>query len=553
MLIRFFAALVLSLPQSTAPAVQGDDAAWLVPADATVVVRLESAQAWNELVRAFAPLAGEAAAQHDLQAVLDALASPPSLGGEAATPRLDPARPLYLAVTLDPSAGQFVTLVAPVTNGQQFRFQPMLGPTANLVRGGYTAVSNRPGYAANAAPNALLAELRAGVLSAHVDLATLIAVYRPLIDMGLAQLEATVDRAPVDDEMSFDVQPLMEVYLGAARALVNGADSLDLALERRGDELGLRFDYREREERAGGAAIADVTPLLGYVDPASSIQMALTGKVTDYLDLFAGLTEPVIAIYPEPLRTDVRRLLELQDELDPLLLPGLVVGFDLGAPGMRGSYVLRSPRPLELRSKIEELLRGLDHEGGLLRVGTAEDLSVGGVEARVLPLEIQPEAMLDALTAMSAPPGAPGDTPDDTEQELRAAMEALYGRDLRLGIAPMGELVALVLAGDDAEMRAELARLEAPAAASPELAGLLANVESGALGLAYQLDFGRWMGQMLGALQGVLPGPGVALPEREASIGFWGSAGGRTWSGGMVMNLAELTGFVRAVQGLESR
>jgi hypothetical protein len=549
MLLPFFAAFALSFP-SVAPAAQEGDAAWLVPADATILVRLESARAWNELVRAFAPLAGEAAAQHDLQALLDGMASPGEPGAQAAPPRIDPARPLFLALELDPSAGQFVTLVAPVTNGQPFRFQPTVGPTTNVVRGAYTGVSNRPGYAASATPNALLAALRPGLVSVHVDLATLVAVYRPLIDMGLGQFEMMLDQAPADDQIGFDPQPLMEVYLGAVRALVNGADALDLALERRGDELGLRFDYREREARAPAATVADVTPLLGHVDPGRSIQMALNGKATDYLAMFDGLTESLVGVYPEPLRTDARRLLALADELDPLLLPGLVVGFDFGAHGMHGSYVVRSSRPEELQARLEEALRTLDHEGGLLRVGAAEDLSAGGVAARVLPLEIQHEALLSAVTQMNAPSGG---LPPGAEQEFRATMETLYGRDLRLAIVPRGDLVALVLAGDDAELRADVARLAAPAPAAPELVRLLTHVQGGALGFAYQLDFGRWMGQMFGALQGVLPGPGVDFPEQAASVGFWGSTGGGTWSGGMIMRLAELIGFVQALQGLESR
>jgi len=550
MLLTSFAAVALSLPAGPVALVpQENDAAWLVPADATVLVRLESTQAWNELVRAFAPLAGEEAAQHDLQALLDGLA-PAVQGVKGVTPRVDPARPLYLAVTLDPSSGQFVTLIAPVTNGQPFRFQPTVGPTTNVVRGGYTGASNRPGYAANAAPNALLGELRAGLVSVHLDLETLIAAYRPLIDMGLGQFETMLDQNPSDDEMPFDVQPLMGAYLAAARALVNGADALDLSLERRGDELDLRFDYREREERAGVAAVADVTPLLGYVDPASPIKMALNGKLTDYLALFESFSESVLAIYPEPLQTDMRKLLELQDALDPLLLPGLVVGFDLGAPGMHGSYVVRSPQPAALQAKIEELLRGLDHEGGLLRVGAAEALVVEGLEARVLPLEIQHEALSNAVARMSQ---SSGGLPPQSEQEFRATMETLYGRDLRLAMVPRGELVALVLAGDEADLRADVALLKAPAPADPKLVGLLGHVESGTLGLAYQLDFGRWMGQMFGALQGVMPGPVGTFPDCEASVGFWGSAGGRTWSGGMVMRLAELIGFVQAMQGLESR
>ena len=541
----------LSVPASSvALAAQEDDAAWLVPSDATVLVRLESAQAWNELVRAFAPLAGEAAAQHDLQAVLDGMASPSKPGAKGEKPRIDPAQPLYLAVTLDPSAGQFVTLVAPVTNGQPFRLMPTVGPTENAVRGGYTGVSNRPGYAANSAPNALLSELPAGLVSVHIDLETLVAAYRPLIDMGLGQFEAMLDQAPVDDEMPFDVKPMMAVYLGAARALVNGADSLDLRLERRGAELDLRFDYRERVERVRAGELADVRPMLRTIDPASSIQVALNGKLTDYLDLFEDFTESVLEIYPEPLRTDMRRLVEFQGELDPLLLPGLAVGFDFGAQGMHGSYVLRSPQPAELQAKIEELLRGLDHEGGVLGVGEAEVMTVEGIEVRVLPLEIQHDAILDAVSKMSPQSGG---LPPGSEQELRATIETLYGRELRLGIVTRGELVAVFLAGDEANLRADVALLRTPARPAPKLAGLLGHLEAGTLGLAYQIDFARWMGGMLGAMQGVLPGAVGTLPDFEASVGLWGSLGGSTWSGGMVMSLDELIGFVQAMQGLEQR
>jgi len=545
MLLPFFAAFALSAPApSVALASQENDAAWLVPADATVLVRLESAQAWNELVRAFAPLAGEGAATHDLQAVLDSMGTAPVPGSQAALPRIDPARPVYVAVSLDPSSGQTFTLVAPVTNGQPFRFSPAFGPTTNVVRGSYTGASNRAGYAASASPNPRLAALRPGLVSVHLDLATLIATYRPMIDMGLAQFEMMLDQTPSDDEMPFDVQPLMEVYLGAARALVDGADALDLQLEKRGDELALRLDYLEREEREPAGMVADVVPFLGTIDPSSSAQVVLTGKWTEVLALFDSVTEAMVDVYPEPLRSDVQRLLRFPSEMDALLLPGLVVGFDFGAEGVHGSYVMRSSQPAELQAKLEALVRELDHEGGLLSVGTAERLVIEGLEARVLPLEIQHEAMLHALAEMSA---ASGGLPPEAENQFRATMETIYGRDLRLAMVPRGELLAVCVAGDDSGLRAHVARLKTPAAPSPKLVRLVQHIPRGALGFAYQLDFGRSMGQVFQALQGVLPGA-VAFPDQEASFGFWGATGGRTWSGGMVMRLDELIAFGQALE-----
>src|SRR5262245_36989887 len=93
-----------------------DDAARLVPADATLLVRLDSLQGWNELVRTFA-VADDALASYDLQRVLNQFQSG---GGKAAEPQsplpvLDPARPLYLALAFPAGATPAGTLVAPVT------------------------------------------------------------------------------------------------------------------------------------------------------------------------------------------------------------------------------------------------------------------------------------------------------------------------------------------------------------------------------------------------------------------------------------------------------
>jgi hypothetical protein len=340
----------------------------------------------------------------------------------------------------------------------------------------------------------------------------------------------------------------MEQNLALGRALLDSAESLDVTLARHGDELELRLDYVESVEGGPPGALADLRGLLGFVDPASSALVAFNGTWTESFALFEDYAEAVLQAYPEPLRGDLAKLLDLQRELDPLLAPGLVMGLDFGPGGLHGSYVLRSPRPAELAARLEAMLRVLDHERGLVRVGAAERLVVDGLEARVLPLTLRHEALFAALAG-----GPAGGLPAEAEARFRQTMEAVYGRELRLALAVRGELVAVCIAGDDVRLRADLARLRAPGAPAPELLRLIERFEPGALGFAYHLDFGQTMTSMLEAMRGVLPGQPPAFPARAVALDFWGCVRGRTWSGGIVMDLAELLDFVRSLRTLDEK
>lgn len=547
---RLLVALALLLAPRIAQAEpQADDAARIVPAEAAVLVRLESARALDELVHAFAPITGADAARFELQVWLDSLASDEQ--APDARPRLDPERPLYFALTLDPAGGPSWTVAAPVVNGQPFQLHATFGASTSQVVGSYAALTSRPVFEASTAASALFAGLHPGLVSVRIDLAKLIATFRPLIEMGLAQAEGALDQLPAGD-MPFDVQPLLEVYLEGARALLDSARTLDLALERRGERLTLAGTFTEEAERLGEVAQADVGPLLGLLDPASPVQFAFNGKWTDSLVLVEDFVDAAFQVYPEPLRTDMQRLFAQQRALDPLLAPGAVASFDLGPAGMRAGYFLRTREPEQLMSALEALMRTLDHEGGLVRIGAAERLLVDGLEARVLPAEIRYEALQSLLTQAS-PDGAVGEPEKLHElQKLREGLQAIYGERMRMALAARGDLVAVCVAPNDSELRAALARLAAPALPDARLVALAERIEPGALGLAYQLDFGRFAGRLADAMQVLVP-EALLFPDLDASLGFFGSLRGGTWSGGMTLSLAELAEFARAVGALRGR
>lgn len=532
--------LVLALV-SLAPPAQDAAATRFIPPDAALLIRFESAQAWNQFVHAFAPLVPDAAT-YDLQGMFDEMASAEAREHPATLAKLDPTRPLYVAFSFEAGGEPGMTLLAPSANDQPFQFDPSFGPTTSRIEGGYTVVTNRPAVTTHDGSGAALAALRPGLVSLHVDLANLIATYRPLIDMGLRQAEMMMDEVP-GAEMTFDLQPLMEAYLDLARGLLDAAEGLDLALVRNGEELALRFDYTEKSARPFARSAGDVGPLLGFIDPAASIQMAYGGKWTEYFLLFEDFLEGVLAIYPEPLRADLERLFTLQKALDPLLAPGAAMGVGFGAGGPQGSYVMRSTDPEALVSAIEGLVRALDHEGGFVRIGAVETLAVEGLAARVLPVEFH----FESLTHLFAGLGGTEPPPPEALQGMVDTLAALYGRSLRIALATAGERVLVVFDREDAGLRAGLARLTAPATPSPKLLALLARIEPGTVGFAYHFDIGQAMGQAFEAVRDVFPAQ--SLPPAGFSLGSWMAVRDRTWSGGMVLRIDDL---IRYAQGLRA-
>lgn len=538
-------ALLAFTPSSALLPAQGDDVARIMPADAAVLLRLESAQAWDDLMRAFAPLAGEGVELFELQRTLDGMAS--AEADPATLPRLDPARPLFAAVSFDPASGPTLTFAVPVTNGQAFSIDETFGPTTSTLVGSYAAVTNAPEFVPSTAPNPALAALRPGLMSLHVDLAQIIATLRPLIEMGLAQAEGALDQIPSED-MPFDIQPMMEVYLEMARDLIDSARVLDLALEHEGEQVSMRMAYTDSEERAPAAVLEDMGPMIGLMDPASPVQIAFNGKWTEYLSSFEDLIDASLEMYPEPLRSDMRRILEQQQNIGALLAPGLVSSFDMGPAGMRGAYYARATDPEKLLAALEQMLRSLDHEDGMVRLGASESLAIEGVEARSFSLEMRYESLLE-LFAQAAPEA--GEVQEAELAEMREALQALYGENLRMALARRGEIVALCVGASESDLRADLARLGAPAQPDPRMTALIQELEPGAMGFAYHADFGRFIGRMTEAMQAL--SPAAVFPELDAAMDFWGSMRGASWSAGMRMDLAELIGFVREMETLEGK
>jgi len=521
-----------------------DPAAALVPADATVLVRFESLARLADLAAAFAELVPGGVTPAAAEFL-------PMLQYPGAPAAVDPAQPLYLAVSFSPEQpAPGMAWIVPLAPGAAHGIDNTEGVLSLHQEGAYLAVHARPGLARPAAPSALVAALEPGVVSVHVDLARLVEMFRPLIDMGLRQGEMELASLPQDESVPFDMEGMYEWFFDKASETVDSAQSLDLALGRAGSLLELRGRYRVKEGSPQVFRPVSTVPLAtlaGHLDPQHPLQIVASGTWNDFLRPMADVLDVALEMYPEPLRSDLEQVLALQRGLDDALLPGIAASTDFTTEGMHVVYVLRAKDPARLLAGLEEMARGMDGGDGMVAIGAAERLAVEGFEGRVMPVEMRLEA-LQALAAL----GGNVDEPEPAElAEIEHAFDTLYGQNLRLALAARGEYVAIVLANNDSLIRNDLARLAKPALPAAKLLDLADQVPPGALGFVYHLDFGRTMTRLIGAMRGAFDTPVPLVFEQDFSLDTWGGALERDYVGGMRMDLAELIAFVQTMQSLE--
>ncbi len=524
-----------------------EDAARLVPGDAHVLVRLESVQSALELVNTFATMATGGALTLDAHLLLSQLDVPGDVD------KIAPDKPLLMCFSIGP-AGPVTTLVLPVTDAAGYAASLPAGDAASgepgrstARSGGYVGVSTRAGYAAAAEPSLLAKGLRPGIASVHVDLKTLIATFRPIIEDGLDSFEGALDQMGGAQATPFDMTPMFEAYIDGIWAFVDSAESLDLGLEKRGQALELAgtFTALEKSQLAGfgGEGAIDLSAYPGALQPESSFAMVAGCDWKRLLTQLGPFLDGVVGMYPEPFASNLDRYMDAFTEAYGLMGPVVAASGDLGPDGMRLSYFLRSEKPGELLAAMEKALGSFEGEGTGMSISAPQRIEVGGQPAT------QYRMVLDVEKLIAQGAGA---EPMDAEaaQEMRDMLSAFWGKDgLRFVLAQKGDLLAVVLGNDEAYVRGVLAALGAPKKPLPaDFQRALAAASGGTPAVAYRIDYGRIFSQM--KTLGALLGPGAeelsGLPDLPLPLTFWGSIRGRVWHGGMSTDLDSLIAFARA-------
>jgi hypothetical protein len=529
-----FAPLLLAL----APSLQDQDAAHLIPADAIVLLRLGSLQGLADIVTTVSTAAGEATGLDPAQ-ILAGLQLPldPST--------LDLSKPIWMAVAIDPAAPvpalTWVAAVKDAVAAKRLESDLAGGPMAPVFQGDFVGFSMRAGYAVSETPSPLVAAMAPGLVSLHVDLAALVQAFGPIIDMGMKQARMEMEALPMD-QSGFDLAPMMEEYLDAIEALLDSAQSLDFALERRGERLAFSGSLLAR---AGSAmdgwesdARVDLATLAGHLDPLDSIQMLGAWDWAAMQRRLGSFVEAALDAYPEEMARQMTVLWDEQVAMADQFLPGVASSFHLDAQGVRGVYVLRAKDPALVIERLGAIMEGFTGPESMVSFERGEPLASGERHATLWRVNVS----WDAFDELGEGEG----------QQARRFMEEFYGKELCLAMATNGPDQVVTYMGPEARVRAAFERGSGDSPTRPGLTRLLERAGSGAPSFVYLFDFGRLLGSVNQAIGAFAPGEAAVLPDLPLEFGNWFSIRGALWSAGVEADLGQIVRYVQAATQLEA-
>lgn len=541
--------LVLAPFAGLVPQDSAADAARLVPPGSFLTLRVESAERLHEFIGRFAAMGGE-----ELPGDAAAMLSDLELPGDAS--QLDTSRPGYVALSLQGMA-TLPTFVVPVRDAAAF--QASLAGDASLHTaslGGYVGVSQQPGYAALAEPNPLVTALRPGMASARLDLKTLIQTFRPMIEMGMNQLEMMMDQAAFEMEQDapMDMAALLELYVDGIWAFLDSADQLDVALTYDGKVVQARSWLSTLPDSPmasfGGDQVFDLRPAARWIDPDAGFSMAMACDMAATMERFAPILDHALEAYPPELAGDLKRMMAAYAPVWPLLGNQAAATGDLGPGGLRASYQFLCPDPAALSAAMGEQLAKLAGESTskAFTIAAPQAVEVGGKSAQRSMLTLDFEHMTESMLEGE-------DVEEEQLEQMNALMDAIYGKDgMQLVWQAVEERLTMALGGDEAYAAQTFAAQPGSLERMPvELREAIEAASGGSMGLVYRLDYGRLFGDMVPmfAQMGMEDLDVFAANDLSMPITFWMGIGKSTWSSGVGMDLDQLAAVVKVMREAE--
>ncbi len=290
----------------------------------------------------------------------------------------------------------------------------------------------------------------------------------------------------------------------------------------------------------GSKEKTDAKTLARFLDPDASMTMVAGMDTVAMTKRFKPLIDGMLAVYPEPMRAGLQKMMGSVDELAAQFGSAMCVSGDFGGAGMRFTYYLHPRDAAKLLAVYKSMM--ISFPGFAFDEPTQGE--VDGVPVTRMRMRIDAKMFAapegQALGKKHGP-------------EMQAMFDKMYGKDgLAFTLATKGDVTALVLGGDEAFLRGSLARISSGGKISASVAHALEQV--GDLNPCYVLHYnlGKVMHGMSDLMNGAMPEASMAFPEVPASITAWGGVDGRVWRGAMSADLAELGAAVRAMSDQRS-
>jgi hypothetical protein len=459
---------------------------------------------------------------------------------------IDGTRPLGLALTLaeDPEAEPDAVAILPVSDVEAFlRGLETSGPRP-AGRGDWVAVPLGSSYAPAETPVALARTVPAGDLAVNVDLKRLLEAFGGEIDAGLAMMRSDMSSAPMAP--GIDTAAFADAWSNQMRELLDAAEGISFAVDLDGTAVGLFGAFTAAEGSAlvegWAGAPADPGRLAGYLPEEHPVAMAaawdLVGGARRSAPFFGDLLsqlDPALHAQVEDTTTALEQLYEgFGDEV------AISAGVADGA--LEFSYFFEVPRAAELLPRYARALEGV--------VLSAEGVTwEGPFEAMVADVPVvQYRVRLDSDWEPTD-----GSLTADEVAALGDALRALHGEDgMRITAAGYGDVLALVVGGDDAVDRAVTALSRGPGEEREGLSEAAEEVRGANPSFVLHIDLRsalRQVSALVAGAEGLPLLPPDVLEGAPVPIVLYGALDGRTWYGGLAVDVARARVLAESIFG----
>ncbi|MFN0243370.1 MAG: hypothetical protein ACKVWV_10810 [Planctomycetota bacterium] len=514
---------LLSAAAVHANSVAASDVAKLVPEGTVIYLEIPSLErldaAIHKVMSAFAPAQAEG---FDVDMILGELDVPGS------AEEIDHKKPFAFCLVLpaQPGAQPMPTMLVPAVSAENYAKSVAESGVAMqaTVAGSYVVVSSAPITPA-ATPPAIALGLPAGEVACRIDMKRLVAHFRPLIDMGLAQAGPLMAAGAAQSAPGMDMAPMMDTYVSGLRSFLDSGETLDLALRLEGDRFEFATNFTALEKSAlaefGSKEKTDLRDLARLIDASAPVSVVIGMDQAAMLKHFTPFLDAAINMYPEASRASMKKAMDNWDELAAQTGPGFCVNADFTPTGMQQVVYMRPRDATKLLEAYKSMMTAMP--GCTLDELKTSD--VGGVQVTRSRLHVDPQAF--ELT------GQPAAT--------SAMVERMYGKDgLALAYATKGGVTALVLGGDDAFLASSLGRISTATQAPASLTRSLEQVAGLNPTFVVHYDFGKLAKSFAGFMPIGAPGMPSEMPDFAAKLVICGGIDGRTWKMATSTDLAEL-------------
>lgn len=494
----------------------------LAPADAQIIVQFASADAARDLAGAISPVTGLPGGNDPLAMLAG------SMGIDVA--QIDRSRAAAVALTLRKDAPMpQAVFILPFADAAAATKSHTGG---KAIRGGYAALTTDAELPK--AGCALAEGLPVGDISIRADCKSLVALYRDVIDQGLAAFESQMKQtAAAAGSDQANVAGIFEAYVEAGRNLIFGADTIDLAL-RRESSGALAIDAVLTATPDGPLDSKDRAPsklanLATNLPDDLPLAMLMHFDWASYMSMFETMFDSMIESAPEAEQPAIRSYIKRMNASMAKLGKNFSFAVGMGKSGMRVVMALESPDPAGYIAEYTALLADPVSSTFGMSFKAEGTKDIGGAKVQRFRFTMDSEKYFAALGIDESLPGfdAAG---------LKKLMDVVLGSDgLTVDLVALDDRVVFVMGGDDTMT----GRAIAGGNGSAGLDAAIARVP-GDLQVAIWCDvreFARQIMQMVRVLEG--GGPDIPAGDPVPFV-LAASVEGRKLNVGITVNPGEI-------------